>query len=895
MGLLKTTKLDNGMVGFECIYGGMEAPFGGIDASNTNPRYIDPKCFADASNFLIINNELCIHTLVSVYIPTPDQIPSAGAFTYPISSTGASAINPCVLLGVGKLPCEDVVKNWALYVSAAADSNNYWYYRLILWRNDFSSIPVESYDCSILGQQIVSSGTPATASIKFSYAAGNTQPKHTTLSPIWGQGVHSVPPVVSGGSTVYTAVYNDPTYGQVYWDMPYLKSSVGGVPLDGHLPPTTGYSPRMDTLVAGRAWTAKNPTIPTGATVIPNLADIAQAFLAAFTYNTGTSYYRYPFTVALDPGDNTRIILTAATGTGLPDVSGSKGNSISLSLNGPELDPGGFMFGYINAALFYGYVLTTVAAQDVVAGASGNYNPTPAALVPSAYIVTITPFSGGTDSGQVLYTNQAIQELTYETIGDRLFFSGWPAGYMLQFNNTTKQFGSLTTYEGARVLKKMAGHLISVGLIPGLDPNAGNAPVQITDEHLWFSWSAEGRYEVWYAVFPPTAQPPDTPGTVTGAGGEQLIDISDMLTGIIVSNSVVFILRAEGLSYATVQSNASLPFDVSHVDLCKDGQGCPSTALWTQFDQLGFYVGMTNIFMLQQSPQAIGDKIICTLFPLLFNMSNRLTDSPSSIYNLIGDPPPFKDIYYNKVSVEPLTFTSNMKENTAFAISLNSIIFMFSPLDGTWMKLNCDPVLPPETSTTTWSILKIISLPLWSTMGYNGSYQTKQALIYGQQLDASGNYHIPVMYNLSPRFYSTTTQSAHVWFPAEEISFGRDITIDALYVLASGAPGLEIDFQIDGWQKDQNGNFSFISAAFTGKLIFDSSAVPGLYQEYQIFDIATGGAVTMKAPQLKMNVNPQSSWGGYTPIVAYPVSSQPYIKVAKVAMFGSFDPNQRPV
>src|SRR5215472_5481883 len=114
MGLLKTTKLDNGMVGFECIYGGMEAPFGGIDASNTNPRYIDPKCFVDASNFLLINGELCSFFTSGINLfPTSLLPPSPPANWNPWPLLPTSA-NPGVLLGVGKLQTENVTKNWAL-------------------------------------------------------------------------------------------------------------------------------------------------------------------------------------------------------------------------------------------------------------------------------------------------------------------------------------------------------------------------------------------------------------------------------------------------------------------------------------------------------------------------------------------------------------------------------------------------------------------------------------------------------------------------------------------------------------------------------------------------------------------------------------------------------------
>src|SRR3974390_364255 len=133
MGHIKTQKQDNNTILFECIYGGVEAPFGGIDASKP-PRYIDPRCFADASNFLIVDNELCVATLVSANFPS-------NGLTYPYAVTLTPSItDPADLIGVGTLPCEGIVKNWALYCSSAINSGGYYTYRLILWTNDTSTV-----------------------------------------------------------------------------------------------------------------------------------------------------------------------------------------------------------------------------------------------------------------------------------------------------------------------------------------------------------------------------------------------------------------------------------------------------------------------------------------------------------------------------------------------------------------------------------------------------------------------------------------------------------------------------------------------------------------------------------------------------------------------------------
>jgi len=888
MGVLKTTKLDNGMVGFECIYGGKEAPFGGIDASNLNPRDIDPRCFVDASNFLLISGELCscfTSNQNQWYFGTPPNTPSDW-FPWPMLPSSAS---PGVLLGVGRLPCENVTKIWALFVSPSHDSSNYWHYRIVLWTFDgilgtdpWAAPVVESYDCVVPVLNIAVPAINAQATILVSYNSSFTANQSVPdIHLDYDDGSSSTPPYSYGNALYEVCKWNYAINGLPAGGTPYANSIFAN-----------SYAPAGCAPHGGGFICCNTPS--TGVPdCIPNPAGVAYG-IAYQINNSGA----YPFTATIDSGNPNLIHLKARTLAGYGSVDGTKGNALNLS-------------GGVNTQE-YGYYPQTTGLSFIILSPVVPIPPlnvkhctTPSPFTQPSFQISVSTFTGGVDGST--YQQKPIQNLTYETVGNRLFLAGWPANYMLEYNDKTKYFGYLTQYEGARVLRKLAGHLISVGLIPGIDHNQNT--VNFDNPQLWFSWSAPGgQYSQWESL--------DSSGLVTGAGGAQLGDISDQLTGLVVSNSVAFILRAEGLSYASVLQGSSLPFDFNHVALCKDGQGCQSTALWTQFDQLGFYIGQTNVFMLQQSPQAIGDKILTSLFPQLMAMSTRLTDTevpPWNSFERAGAPPPFQDKYYNKVNIEPLTFVSNQRESTQFAINLAGIIYMYDPQAGTWMKLNMGPTLPGETTSTTdpnavtWSILKCVSLPFWCTTGYDGSYQTKRAMVYAQRIkNSTTEYLAPEIYDLTPSYYQTTIQEGHIWFPAEEISFGRDITIDALYVLAAGAPGLVINFQIDGWQRDQSGASSFVSAAFTGSLTIgqgypfpagatDETKYLGRnYEEYQVFDI-TGKAITMKAPQLKVRVLPQPSWAQLYPYVEYPPGSYPYYKIAKIAMFGSFDPNQRPV
>ena len=69
MGAIKTTELSNGNICLEITYGGMEAPFGGVDTS-APPAYIDGKCFAASDGFVVVDNKLCVANWQSVVFPT---------------------------------------------------------------------------------------------------------------------------------------------------------------------------------------------------------------------------------------------------------------------------------------------------------------------------------------------------------------------------------------------------------------------------------------------------------------------------------------------------------------------------------------------------------------------------------------------------------------------------------------------------------------------------------------------------------------------------------------------------------------------------------------------------------------------------------------------------------
>lgn len=803
MGLIKETKKSSNDIGLEIIYGGKEAPFGGIDVSAPD-RYIDPKCFVDASNFLLVDNELCICSFSSGVINPPPAV------SYPIAYPTSVA---SILLGVGKLPCERFTKTWALYGASEPDSNNFINYTLVISTSeDVGS--TQTFNFALPAQTITLPAQNATASIIIGYGPGLTAIQSVTSYPI------------NPGPTTPS------TYDNKYYDYDVISISINGA--GGSYPVVLPFAPLLQ---FGNTPASGPVTVPTPATLATQLAS---------NINSGG----YPFTAAVSGSNPNEVILTA-----IP--AGTLGNAIIL----------GAAAYTINFCYF-----PPTSGQSIVVEANpslggNNYPP----FTQSSFNFAINQFTGGQNAGSVAYSSSPIQLLTYETIGDNLYIAGFPAGYMLQFNNSTSSFNVLTQFQGARVLAKFTDHLISVGLI--------NSATQFeTEAHLWLNWSAPGDPAQWDSN--------DSSGNITGAGGGQLDDISDTLTGLVITNSTAFILHTDGLSYATPLSSGEDPFDINHVSLAKDGQGCPSTSLFCQFDQIGFYVGQSNTFLLGQSPQAVGTKIEAILRPALLEVGAIGQTGPDGF---------FQDFLYQKVNVAPLMCPINNRQVIQYAVNVQGVIFVYDAGADTWMKLDVtEQIVPPFINPLNggYQILRMVPLPIAGVLGFLGSVQPKATFLYAQNASKTNGNITQLM---APNTWQlvnkvSTLQSSHITFPAEEIAVGRDITINGLYVVVAGIPGLSVQFTISGWQSGQDGNPSAYATPFNGQITLDANADPDTPQEYQVFDIATGGPITLKAPQIEMIVPPQSGSVGsnYS-------DTNPDFKLIKLVAYGNYDPTQMPI
>ena len=120
------------------------------------------------------------------------------------------------------------------------------------------------------------------------------------------------------------------------------------------------------------------------------------------------------------------------------------------------------------------------------------------------------------------------------------------------------------------------------------------------------------------------------------------------------------------------------------------------------------------------------------------------------------------------------------------------------------------------------------------------------------------------------------SNQAGVAFPQEEVLFGRDVTIDSLYVAlwADVSENAFVDFYFSGTLyatlELDPGTFNTLSGAPIEKQVF---AVPGAYGV---------GAKTQHSPQLTYKIRSLTDTG------------TAYIRFSKIMFLASFDPSQRP-
>jgi len=564
--------------------------------------------------------------------------------------------------------------------------------------------------------------------------------------------------------------------------------------------------------------------------------------------NSGTSFSNY--TTVLD-GYNGALALPPTNYIGylttpVPVLTVASGpanilNTLATAINYGGVNSGnGLADQYVSASVLS--LSTSLVLTALFPGAQGNLisvqdlSTITGSLLYYYYfpVRTLTYLTGGNDgsgSGTVLSTLLPSQA-SITSVGGTLYIGN--IGPLVIKYSGPGAFAISSTAQGIRVLRKFADSLIGLGLIP--------APATIiASTDMIFAWTAAEALDVWNAV--------DISGNITGAGFNQLADIGDYLSGLVVSGGTAFILRAQGISYATATGNATQPFNWAHIGLGDQGEGAQVAALACQYDQTGMYVGNSDVYQVSNTITSIGSKIKALIYNALDSVA-QASSSACAVW-LGGDSFPL----------------------IVFCLGLE--LFIYSPNNGTWM-------LYVYQTTPYQNYLSLQNVIAGSLATYN-THAGEVAVAGAMFALALQNYQTHINIGLqAPIFYtlqeglvnirSLYSVAQTVTFIQEEIAFGRDITVDGLYIalFADVTETVTVDFYISGQ--------FFNSLTLTPAQFNTLSGVP---VEVQLS--SPTGSFTVHSPQLSFTLSPSS-----TPNVSQ-------IRFTKFAMFGSFDPKQRPV
>ena len=180
-----------------------------------------------------------------------------------------------------------------------------------------------------------------------------------------------------------------------------------------------------------------------------------------------------------------------------------------------------------------------------------------------------------TPGGQVDYVG---------ALGSLIFVNG--TQHVFQIVNTTMT--TLTDLYGAMHIMELAQTL----LICHTFEADGEHPVRIR-------WCNAGNVTQW------------DPSLYTGAGFNDLLDVSDEITGTLTIGSIGYVLRKNGITQVTPTGNGIQPWYFNHLWASQHGIGLHYPHTESQYGSLGFLLAYDNVYIFTPSSvDPIGDRVM---------------------------------------------------------------------------------------------------------------------------------------------------------------------------------------------------------------------------------------------------------------------------------------------
>lgn len=372
-------------------------------------------------------------------------------------------------------------------------------------------------------------------------------------------------------------------------------------------------------------------------------------------------------------------------------------------------------------------------------------------------------------------------------------------------------------------------------------------PAVYSEYPFQFAWSAaEEQYSIWTAL--------GANGLVTGAGYNNLPDVEDIITGLIMEGPTGYIIRQQGITEVTPLSNGTDPFDFNHLWASHQGIGSKFPYAATQYGALGYIPANDDIYTIGYA----GINVITGI-------------AKSAIYGTVINS-------FTGVIAGAGYLSIDGEASSVFFICTvagpNSPGFLYWQATNTWYKILLPENLQP---------LQVNSI--------NYLIQTNRSqYVNGFAVTClnTATEAIEIVYfNLSSGL--SNGAEAYAEFPLEEVAIGRDLTIDAilLYVyIGTGVDSfVEAQFQLANpnyYVNNSSVNITNNIQEFTTFLSNEANLVGAQYQ-YIVLTPTAGVALTMKGMQLQVLLISANE----------PTNSM--FSIGKIHIFGSVDMAQRPI
>ena len=171
-----------------------------------------------------------------------------------------------------------------------------------------------------------------------------------------------------------------------------------------------------------------------------------------------------------------------------------------------------------------------------------------------------------------------------KSLGNLYFVNGSQNLLHLYQNNIVSD----TTICGARYLFQLAQTLLMADTFE----TGGEFPQRVR-------WCATGDPTAW------------DPNTNVGAGFDDLLDVSDIITGAFTIGSVAYLLRKNGITQITPTGNGIQPFNFNHLWAAEQGMGQYFPGTYATYGSTGFMLAQDNVYLITPtSINTIADKVI---------------------------------------------------------------------------------------------------------------------------------------------------------------------------------------------------------------------------------------------------------------------------------------------